>query len=103
MAAPKTVAEARKAMQKARLKKKGDKDYPAFYAGLPVQKVKAEANEKHAAARKASRDANEVLAIAEITGEGLEDAKHNAAVAALVAEKATPARAATAAGLGGNS
>ena len=99
MGAPKTVQEARKQVQLERLRRKADlktaKDtekYAEFYANQPFQKVRALAAEKHRAAVTASNKANEVLAIAEITGDGLEEAQHDAAVAALVAQNARPAR-----------
>jgi len=101
MAAPKTVAEARKQMQTARLKKKGSKDYPEFYANQPVQLVKAQANAQLAGAKAALKAANETLAIAEITGEGLEEASKAQAIAALVVQKATPASSGASASLSG--
>jgi len=101
MAAPKTVAEARKQMQTARLKKKGDKDYPKFYANQPVQLVKAQANAQFKGAQATLRAANETLAIAEITGEGLEEAQKAQAIAALVVQKATPDSSGASASLSG--
>jgi len=101
MAAPKTVQEARKAMQTARLKKKGSKDYPTFYANQPLQKVKAEANAKLQGSKAALKAANEALQIAEITGEGLEAAQKAQAIAALVVQKTTPVSAGSSASLSG--
>jgi len=90
MAGPKTVAEARKEMQTKRLKEKGKKGYPEFYAKQPLQVEKAARNEKYRAAKASVKKAAEVLAIAEITGEGLEEAKHDHAVATLLVERAVP-------------
>lgn len=97
MGAPTTVQEAKKQVQLARLKKKANLKTPAdtkayleYYANQPFQKERAVANEKYQAAVKASNKANEVLAIAQITGVGLEEAKHDAAVAALVAQRTRP-------------
>ena len=105
MTAPKTVQEALKDMQLARLKKKkaSPKDYPAFYAKLPFQVERAKQHAVHRTKVQALKDANEVLAVAEITGEGLEQAKHDQAVAVLVVERSQPPRrgARAAAGLSG--
>ena len=105
MTAPTTVQEALKEMQLARLKKKKNspKDYPAFYAKLPFQVERKKQYAMHRTKVQALKDANEVLAIAEITGEGLEQAKHDQAVAALVVERSVPPRrgASAAAGLSG--
>jgi len=101
MSAPKTVQEARKAMQTARLKEKGKKNYPEFYAKQPLQVVKAAKNEEARAARQALKDADEALAVAEITGEGLEEAKHDRAVAALIAERSVPSGSTSSASLSG--
>ena len=84
------VQEARKKMQLARLEKKGDDDYVAFYANQPLQQERAR---KNAEWRKAQRDlanAAEDLAVAEITGEGLQGAKEKHAIAALVVERLNP-------------
>lgn len=105
MTAPKTVQEAKKESQLARLKAKKDapKKYPEFYASQPLQLVRAEENAQFRAKRETLRSANEALAIAEITGEGLEQAQNDQAVAALVVERARPPRrgAAATAGLSG--
>lgn len=87
MAMSKKVQAARKQAQKARLKKKGDEDYPEYYASQPLQKVKAAANE---AIRKANQDvanAEEDLQLAEITGEGLKEAQEGLVVARIYVEK----------------
>lgn len=84
------VQEARKAMQLARLEKKGDDDYTEYYANQPLEKERAR---KNAEWRKAQRDlatAAEDLAVAEITGEGLQGAKEKHAIAALVVERLKP-------------
>lgn len=86
------VQAARKDMQLARLEAKGKKNYPAFYAAQPQQKVRAKKNAEWLAARNALKAANEALEIAEITGVGLEAAIEAQAVAALVAERTKPGK-----------
>lgn len=97
MAAPTTVQEARKQAQIARLKKKKNlkteadtKAYLEYYASQPFQVERKAEGEKYLAAVRVANKAAEVLKIAEITGDGLEDAKANAAVTALMAQNAKP-------------
>ena len=85
------VQAARKKMQLARLERKGDEDYPTYYANQPFQVERARENKEYQAAQQASKNAAEALAVAKITGEGLEAAKETAAIAALVAERTKPA------------
>lgn len=75
---------ARKQAQKARLKKKGDDDYPEFYAKQPLQQVKAAENEEIRKARQDVGNAAEDLKLAEVTGEGLKDAQEALPVARMV-------------------
>ncbi len=110
MTASVAVQEAKKMKQSERLDKKADiktakdsKAYAEWYANQPMQKVRAAANAKYQAARKSLREANDTLAVAEITGEGLEQANHDQQVAQLVAERSKPApRGKSTAGLGGD-
>ena len=81
------VRAARKKAQLARLAKKGDKNYPEFYANQPLQLVKARANEQIRLDRLEVARTYEVLQIAEITGDGLLEAQEKAAIARLVLEK----------------
>ncbi len=81
------VREARKTMQINRLAKKGDADYGTYYANQPLQKVRAARNEERKVARHALRDATENVAVAEITGVGLQAAQEAQAIAALVVHK----------------
>ncbi len=94
------VQAARKRMQLARLEQKGKKKYPEFYANQPFQKERAKRNETFRVNKETLREANLALEIAEITGENLEEAKHNQAVAALVVERSHPGRRADEAGAG---
>ncbi len=95
------VQKARKDMQLARLKKKGSKDYPAFYAAQPLQVELARKNNEYRAAQQALRNANEAFEIARITGEGLDAARETQAIASLVAERSKPTSGAAAANLSG--
>jgi len=81
------VRDARKKAQLARLAKKGDADYPQFYAKQPQQLVKAQENEQIRLDRLAVKDTAEALQIAEITGEGLLAAQEKVTVAQLVLRK----------------
>ena len=81
------VRNARKAAQLKRLEKKGDEDYPQFYANQPQQLVKAQANEQIRLDKLAVKETVEALQIAEITGEGLLAAQEKATVAQLVLKK----------------
>ncbi len=81
------VRAVRKKAQLARLKRKEDADYPAYYAKMPQQKVKAAAAAEIRESRQALTAAIEALAIAEITGKGLLQAQEQATVARLVLEK----------------
>jgi ERCC4-related helicase len=89
MQASAKVRAARKEMQIARLKAKTEdpENYSEYYANQPLQKVRAAKAEEIKAARRALRDAQEDLAVAEITGEGLRAAQESHAVAALVVHK----------------
>ena len=87
MAITEKLQAARKQAHKARLKKKGDKDYPEFYANQPLQKVKAAGNETIRKARQSVKEAAEDLELAEITGEGLKEAQEGLIVARILVEK----------------
>lgn len=78
------VRAARKKAQLDRLSRKGDADYPQFYANQPQQLVKAQANEQIRLDKLTVRKTTEALQIAEITGEGLAAAQEKATVAQLV-------------------
>ncbi len=103
------VQEARKAKQLERIeKKKGLKtakdaaNYAEWYANQPMQLVRAQKNATLQANREALKVANETLEVAEITGEGLDEAKHAQAVATLVVERSQPgSRSPASAGLSG--
>ncbi len=89
------VRAARKDMQLKRLeeKAKGKKgDYPSFYANMPFQKVRAAKNETFRANKQAVKDAQDALDVAEVTGDGLEEATQALAVAELVASRSEPGR-----------
>ena len=94
MSAPATVQEAKKQQQLDRLARKAkivtDEDaieYATWYGNQPYEVERAKKHAVHQGALKDLSAATEAREIAEITGEGLEDAKHNEAVAALVAER----------------
>lgn len=95
------IQKARKKMHLARLEAKKGKNYTAYYAGQPEQVERAKQNEKFLEARRNLVKANEALEIATITGEGLEDAKKEQAVAALVVERTKPVRGGAVANLQG--
>lgn len=109
MAVSEAVQAARKAKQLERIeKKKGLKTakdaagYAEWYANQPMQLVRAQKNAVLQANRRKLDETNEVLAVAEIDGVGLEEAKHAQAVAALVVERSQPGpRTPHAAGLSG--
>lgn len=84
MAISAKLQAARKQAQKARLKKKGDDDYPEFYANQPLQQVRAAENEEIRKAREEVTNAEEDLALAQVTGEGLKDAQEALPVARMV-------------------
>lgn len=91
------VQEARKAKQLERIeKKKGMKTakdaagYAKWYANQPMQVVRAQKNATLRDNREMLVEANEALAVAEIDGVGLDEAKHAQAVAALVVERSHP-------------
>lgn len=84
MAISAKLQAARKQAQKARLKKKGDDDYPEFYANQPLQQVKAAENEEIRKARQDVGNAEDDLRLAEVTGEGLKDAQEALPVARMV-------------------
>jgi len=81
------VRDARKKAQLDRLARKGDADYPQFYAKQPQQLVKAQENEQIRLDKVAVRDTAEALQISEITGEGILSAQEKATVAQLVLKK----------------
>ncbi len=81
------VRDARKKAQLDRLGRKGDTDYPQFYANQPQQLVKAQANEQIRVDKLAVSKTAEALQVAEITGEGLLAAQEKATVAQLVLRK----------------
>ncbi len=81
------VRDARKKAQLNRLDRKGDEDYPQFYANQPQQLVKAQAHEQIRLDKLAVKETAEALQIAEITGEGLLSAQEKATVARLVLNK----------------
>ncbi len=94
MGAPTTIQEAKKQQQLARVERKkdlsSDEDsiaYAEWYAKQPAQIARVELHEKHQAAVNAVEAAAKVVGIAEITGIDLEQAKHDYAVAVLVAER----------------
>lgn len=98
------VQEARKKMQLRRLaeKERAGEDpegYATYYANQPLQLVKAARNKIFADANAALRRANEVLAVAEIDGDGLKAAQEVQAIAAIVVEKSRPPRPGAHAGL----
>ncbi len=99
MGAPTTIQEARKQQQLDRVERKGkiktEKDsqaYAAWFGNQPAQVAKAAQEGEHQAALRSAEAAGVALGIAEITGVGLEDAKHDHAVAVLVAERKKPGR-----------
>ena len=94
MAISAKLQAARKQAQKARLKKKGDADYPVFYANQPLQKVKAEENEKIRKARSDHTNAIEDLQLAEVTGKGLTKAREQVQVTKLVVHQLVAQKAA---------
>lgn len=81
------VRDARKKAQLKRLAKKGDDDYPEFYANQPQQRAKARANAQITLDKLKVVETAEALQIAEITGEGLLAAQEKATVARLVLQK----------------
>lgn len=98
MAVSAAVQAARKQKQIERLERKANitteadaLDYAKYYANQPMQVERAKLNVAHQAAVKDMDAAADVLAVAEISGNNLEDAKSNFAIAALVAERAKPA------------
>ena len=94
MGAPTTIQEARKQQQLARIERKkkiktkeDGAAYAEWYGNQPAEVARAGLHAKHQAAVNAVAAAVEVVGIAEITGEGLEQAIHDHAVAVLVAER----------------
>ena len=81
------IRDARKKAQLERLSRKGDADYPQFYANQPQQLVKAQANEQIRLDRVTVKETAEALQIAEITGVGLLAAQEKATIAKLVLSK----------------
>lgn len=94
MAISEKLQAARKQAQKARLKKKGDPDYPVFYASQPLQKVKAEENEAIRKAKEDHRNAIEDLKLAEVTGKGLKKAREQVGVTRLIVQQLVAQKAA---------
>lgn len=94
MAISAKLQAARKQAQKARLKKKGDPDYPEFYANQPLQKVKAEENEAIRKAKSDQRNAIEDLKLAEVTGKGLKKAREQIQVTRLIVQQMVAQKAA---------
>ncbi len=99
MGAPTTIQEAKKQQQLDRIERKGKiktakdgKEYANWFASQPAQVARAAQFEEYQAALKAAASAGVTLGIAEITGVGLEDARHDHAVAVLVAERKEPGR-----------
>lgn len=99
MGAPTTIQEAKKQQQLERIERKGKiktakdaQDYCEWFGNQPAQVAKRGQENEHLAALKAADKAGVALGIAEITGVGLEDAKHDFAVASLVAERKKPGR-----------
>ncbi len=109
MAVSEAVQAARKDKQNERIAmKKGMKTakdvaaYVKWYANQPMQLERARKNAVLRANRGVLAEANEALAVAEIDGVGLEEAKQAQAVAALVVERSQPGpRTARSAGLSG--
>ncbi len=106
MGAPTTIQEAKKQQQNDRIARKAGiktnkdtKEYCDWFANQPAQVARAAQFEEHQVALRAAGAAKEALGIAEITGVGLEDAKHDYAVAVLVAERKEPGRRDTASSL----
>ena len=99
MGAPTTIQEARKQQQLDRVERKSKiktaKDAQAYcdwFGNQPSQVAKKAQEAEHQAALRAAEAAAVALGIAEITGVGLEDARHDHAVAVLVAERKKPGR-----------
>ncbi len=99
MGAPTTIQEARKQQQLDRVARKGKiktasdaTGYCEWFGNQPAQVAKKDQENEHLAALNAVNKAGVALGIAEITGVGLEDAKHDYAVAVLVAERKKPGR-----------
>lgn len=104
MSASPAVQAAKKKMQLKRLDEKENnlENYPEFYANQPAQIERARLSKIYKDAQRAAREAQEVLDVAVITGEGLEAAREASAIATKVAEMHRPPRAGvTGAGLGG--
>ncbi len=109
MAVSAGVQEARKKKQLERLAMKANmstkedtRAYADYYASQPMQVERTKQNVAFRVAREALVEANDVLEIARISGDGLEEAEHDQAVAALVAERSQPpARGPAKAGLTG--
>ena len=106
MGAPTTIQEAKKQQQLDRVARKGKiktakdaAEYCNWFGAQPAQVAKAAQFEEYHAALRSADAAGVKLGIAEITGVGLEDAKHDHAVAALVAERKKPGRRDTASSL----
>ncbi len=83
------VRAARKKQQLERLKRKKSKgnEYAEYYANMPMQLVKAKANEQIRTDHQEVKDTLEALLIAQIDGEGLLMAEEKHTVAKLVLEK----------------
>lgn len=102
MGAPTTVQEARKAQQTERLERKAGiktpkdaKKYAEWYAAQPQEVERAKLHAAHQVHVDDLANTAEAMAVAEITGDGYEEAKHAHAVAELVvARSVVPKRSA---------
>ena len=83
MASPK-LQKARKLAQMDRLKRKGEEGYNEFYRDQPLQKLRAEENEKIRKARLDVKKAEEDFELAKITGKDLKKAQEAVPVARMV-------------------
>ncbi len=92
MSASPAVQAAKKRMQLARLEAKANDldNYPEFYAKQPTQIERARLFKIYKEQQQKLREADEALEIAAITGEGLEEAQKEQAIATLVVERARP-------------
>ncbi len=94
MSEPTTIGEARKQNQLDRLARKENMSsvedalaYADWYGKQPAEMARAELHKTHGTHLVALKAAAETVGIAEITGKDLEQARHDHAVAVLVAER----------------
>jgi hypothetical protein len=94
MGAPTTVQEAKKAQQLERVKRKGGiktakdaREYAGWYGKQPQEVERARSHATHQEHVVSLAAAAEALDVAMITGERLDEAKHEFAVAELVAAR----------------